>query len=386
MFLNTKSVRKKDPKIYRELVQGNTQFALDIYQKLRGNKGNLLCSPYSISTALAMTFAGARGETESQMEQTLHISLDQKHIHPLFASLEGKIAESGKGHVQLEMANALWPRKGYEFLKEYLALVQKNYGVKITPLDFGDEMAARQAINSWVEEKTAHKIKDLIPAGMLDNFTRMVLVNAIYFKGNWVNPFDPKFTRTSSFWTEPNEQVQAPMMNSTHEFRNAEVDGLQMLEMPYSGNDLTMLVLLPREIDGLAKLEDSLTIENLENWISSLQNSEIKVSLPRFEITLPFRLDEVLKSLGMVNAFSKKADFSGMDGSKELYIGAALHKAFIDVNELGTEAAAAAAVIMMTKASMFPPAVFTANHPFLFLIHENSTRSILFMGRLINPS
>jgi serpin B len=211
------------------------------------------------------------------------------------------------------------------------------------------------------------------------------LVNAIYFKGDWASQFDQSLTSEAPFWVTSDEQVQIPIMTQKHKFRYGEDNGLQILELPYAGDDLSMLVLLPRETGGLAKLEESLAVENLDRWTRNLQETEVVVSLPRFEITFPFRLDDTLKSMGMVDAFSDKSDFSGMDGSKKLYIGAVLHKAFVVVNEQGTEAAAATAVIMQLKGLAFPPVVFRADHPFVFLIRENSTGSILFLGRVVNP-
>jgi serpin B len=367
-------------------VQGNTEFAFDLYQRLRTAKGNLFLSPFSISTALAMTYAGACSDTEVQMAQALHFLVDHGQLHPAFASLPATLSESGsKGHIQLRGANALWPQKGYALLEGFLALTKQYYGVLITPVDYRDAEAARHTINSWVEEKTDGKIKDLIPPGMLDALTRLVLVNAIYFKGNRASQFDRSLTRDAPFWVTLDEQVQVPMMTQKHEFRYGESAGLQVLELPYSGADLSMIVLLPKETDGLAKLEESLTAENLGGWTRSLWETEVAVFLPRFEMTFPFRLDDTLKSMGMRDAFSEKADFSGMDGGKELYIGAVLHKAFVAVNEEGTEAAAATAIAMRAKGLPWSQPVIRADHPFVFLVRENSTGSILFLGRVANP-
>jgi serpin B len=368
------------------LVQGISHFALDLYQQLRTTEGNLFYSPYSLSVALAMTYAGARAETESQMRRTLHFSLGQETLPAVCQSLEEMVAEAGQKFVLIKTANAIWPGKGYKFHKEYLAHLQKFFGVKITPIDFSDEASARKKINGWVEEKTANKIRDLIPAGVLDNLTRMVLVNAIYFKGDWAAKFDPQLTREGSFWVKPDQETKAQMMTCRHTFRIAEFDDLQLLELPYAGGSLSMLVILPLEVDGLMGVELSLTPERLKKWSGSLRESEMKIILPRFEMSHLFRLDAMLKVLGMEDAFSTQADFSGMDGSRELYIGAALHKAFIAINEQGTEAAAASAVVMQAKSIPFPQNVFNADHPFLFLIRENRTGSILFMGRVANPA
>jgi serine protease inhibitor len=385
MKLIKQDTRKKDFSSVEIAVQGNIDFAFDLYQRLRKAEGNLFFSPFSISTALAMTYAGARRDTEVQIAQALHFLLGQGQLHPSFASLEAKLGDIGsKGHIKLRVANTLWPQKGYALLEEFLALTKQHYGVLITPVDYGNAEAARHIINSWAEGKTEGKIKDLIPPGMLNVLTRLVLVNAIYFKGNWASQFDRNLTRDAPFWVTPDEQVQVPMMTQKYEFRYGECDGLQVLELPYSGDDLSMIVFLPTERDGMAKLEESMTEENLRRWIRNLWKTEVMVFLPSFEMTFPFRLDDTLISMGMVDAFSKKADFSGMDGSKELYIGAVLHKAFVAVNEEGTEAAAATAIIPCKEPLSSPP-VFRADHPFVFLIRENSTGSILFLGRVLNP-
>ena len=387
MALFKKRVRKDDQARLESVIKGNAAFALDLYQELRATPGNLFVSPYSISTALAMTYAGARGDTQTQMAQALHFLPEQKQFHATFALLGTILGEVvKKGHIQLKVANALWPRKGYAFLKGFLSLAKKFYASRITPVDYDDAEAARKMINDWVDERTESKIKDLIPAGVLDSMTRLVLVNAIYFKGEWANQFDPALTSQAPFFTAPDVQVQVPMMNRKQEFRYAEDGDVQILELPYAGDDLSMVVVLPREMSGLEKLEASLNLESLDKWMGGLSETEVEVSLPRFEVSFPFRLDDTLKSMGMVNAFSNKADFSGMDGSQELFIGAILHKAFVAVNEQGTEAAAATAAIMTTKAIAFTPVVFHADHPFVFFIRTRKTGSILFMGRLANPA
>jgi len=385
MKLLEQSVQEKGDSSVETVVRGNTAFALALYQKVRTEGGNLFFSPYSISTALAMTYAGARGKTETQMAQALHFSLEQEQLHPAFALLEARFSDIGrKGHIQLRVANALWPQKGYAFLKEFLALTKRYYGVLVTAVDYGAAETARRTINTWIEEKTENKIREMIPSSALDASTLLVLVNAIYFKGDWASQFEQSLTRDAPFWVAPGEQVEVPMMSKTCEYGYGEGDGLQVLELPYAGNDLSMVVLLPREIDGLAELEGRLTVENLGRWTKHLWQSEVQVSLPRFEITFPFSLNNALISMGMVDAFGD-ADFSGMDGSQVLYISAVLHKAFIAVNEKGTEAAAATAVMMRVLGVPSPPPVFRADHPFVFLIREKSTGSILFLGRVVNP-
>lgn len=376
------------------LVSANSTFALDLYQKLRTPEGNTFFSPYSISTALAMTYAGARGNTENEMASTLRFSMKQENLHPAFASMEERLNKLQKaGHVKLSVANSLWPQKDYKFLPGYLALIKENYGASITPVDYKQAAeAAREIINKWVEDKTQAKIKNLIPPGVLDAITRLVLVNAIYFKGNWVSPFKPDATQDAPFFISPQKSVQTPMMNQKESFKYAQLESLQIIELPYAGNELSMLVLLPKEKNGLKELENSLTVENLKQWKSRLGKEKVVVILPKFKMTAMFSLVETLKSMGMVDAFDLiKANFAGMDGRPDslppLFIGAVIHKAFVDVNEEGTEAAAATAVVMKAgSARPAPTSTFRADHPFIFLIQDSQTGNILFIGRLTDPT
>jgi serpin B len=372
------------------LVEGNTAFALDIYQRLKDTKGSIFFSPYSISTALAMTYAGARENTAAQMADVLHFASTQKELHPTFGKLETWLnGIQEKGDVQLNVANSLWPQKGYSFLKEYLTLTKKYYGVTITPLDYRQAVEeARKIINQWVEEKTKDKIKNLIKPGILNPLTRLVLVNAIYFKGNWASQFDQKRTKDDTFYLLSGKRVQVPMMAQKQAFRYAEKESLQVLELPYVGEDLSMVVLLPGKIDGLPELETYLTPGRLMHWTAGLRKQKVQVFLPKFKMTSQFRLDQTLTAMGMRDAFDPgKANFAGMDGQRNwLYIGAVIHKAFVDVNEEGTEAAAATAVAMRIKMARPPSPMFRADHPFIFLIRDNKTGSILFIGRVLDPS
>jgi serpin B len=368
------------------VAEGNTQFALDLYGILKTTKGNLFYSPFSISVAMAMTLAGARGETETQMEQVLHLDLPRTQVHTALARLQATIASvEQEGNVELSVANRLWPQQRYAFLEEFLDLVRECYGVTIEALDFGDAERARETINAWVEENTEGKITDLIGPGVLDALTRLVLTNAIYFKGNWAKRFDQGDTTEEMFWTSRTEHTSAAMMTQVDRFGySAREPGLQILELPYAGNQLSMIVLLPKQVDGISDLENALTEENLGRWTSHLSQREVAVHLPRFTVRSQFGLEGVLQSLGMENAFGD-ADFSGMDGTKALYISAVIHQAFVDVNEEGTEAAAATAVVMAVRSIPEPPPVFRADHPFIFVIRENRTGSILFLGRVSNP-
>ena len=377
----------------RKVVAGNTEFAVDLYGKLRTGEGNVFFSPYSISTALAMTCGGARGETENQMAQTLRFNLPPDKLHPAFAALESNLnAVQQKGQIKLAVANSLWPQAGYEFLPDYLALCQKYYDTSITPVDYkGHTEAARKTINNWVEARTNRKIVELLKPGVLDSSTRLVLVNAIYFKGKWVSQFETNRTENQPFHISSDKTIDAPLMRQTHDFHYAEFPGLQVLELPYVGDDLSMIVLLPREVDGLGNLEAELTAENLTAWTANLESQEVQVFLPKFKSISEFSLSGTLATLGMTDAFIYgQADFSGMNGRKDLFIGDVIHKAFVEVNEEGTEAAAATAVVMMAGSmapSNLPPIpVFRADHPFLFLIRDNHNGSILFLGRVTDPT
>jgi len=378
----------KDSSNSEALVEGNTAFALNLYSKLKETEGNLFFSPYSISTALALTYAGARENTEKEMAEVLCFTLDQKRLHPAFASIEARLKDiQKKGDVQLSVANALWPQKDYVFLKEFLELTKKNYGARITPLNYKiDHEAARITINKWVERKTNDKIKELIKRGILDSLVRLVLTNAIYFKGNWADRFDKKLTEDAMFHLLPGKSIKVPMMNQKQKFGYAEHENLQILELPYVGEELSMLVLLPKKVDGLTELENKLTADNLKKWTRHLGEREVWVFLPKFEMTSAFRLDKTLALMGMPDAFSMNADFSGMDGTKKLNISAVIHKAFIALDEQGTEAAAATGVVIGVKSLPRPAPVFRADHPFMFLIRENLSNSILFFGRVVDPT
>lgn len=371
------------------VVGGNNRFALDLYARLRTEQsGNLFFSPSSISTALAMTYAGARGDTESEMAKVLHFTLPQDKLHPGFASLNKTLDGNGeKRGYRLHGANRLWGQQGYGFLPEFLTTTRTHYDAELAEVDFVRQTEqARKQINTWVEERTQGKIKELITPDILDASTCLVLTNAIYFKGDWTKPFDNKVTKDAPFQITSQQRTDVPMMHQQGDFRYWAGDGLKILELPYGRGDLSMLVLLPAETGGLPDLEARLTSENLCRWLMNVREQPVRVFLPRFKLTSQFRLNDTLKAMGMLLAFGR-ADFSGMNGKRELFISAVIHKAFVDVNEEGTEAAAATAVIM-SRGLAIPrqPAEFRADHPFVFLIRDNRTGSILFLGRLMNPT
>jgi serpin B len=369
------------------VVQGDTQFALELYARLRGREGNLFFSPYSISTALAMTYAGARGETAEQMAKTLHFTLPGEKLHPAMGVLIRQIndTENPKRGYQLSTANALWGQKGFDFREPFLALNRKDYGAALKEVDFARATEqARKEINAWVEKETHDKIKELLKPGVLDPDTLLVLTNAIYFKGKWNSEFKKDLTKDAPFTTAAGGKVNVPLMRQQGDFRYAETPELQALELPYVGKELSMLVLLPKKIDGLPALEKALTPESLTRWLGQLRQQEVTVFLPRFKTTAEFELNRTLSAMGMPLAFSQTADFSGMTEKRSLYLSNVVHKAFVDVNEEGTEAAAATGVIVGPTAVRITP-VFRADHPFVYMIRDNRSGSVLFLGRLAEP-
>ena len=372
-----------------KVAEGCNRFAFDLYARLKGAEGNLFLSPYSISTALAMTYGGARGETAEQMVKVLCLPASGGAIHVAYATLQSDLNAAGaKGAFDLVVANRLWGQKGFAFLPDFLALVEKNYGAGLEHVDFvADTEGSRKTINAWVERQTRDKIKDLLKPGILDAMTRLVLTNAIYFKGKWAEEFDKKATQEEDFFLTPEKKVAAPLMHQTKHFGYFDGGEMHALELAYQGDRLAMVVLLPKSKDGIEGLEAALTPNMLEGTCAGLRRREVQVALPRFKTTAEFSLKDALVAMGMADAFDPgKADFSGMTGAKDLYISAVVHKAFVDVNEEGTEAAAATGVVMAGERAPAPAPVFRADHPFLFLIRDTKTGAILFLGRILDPT
>jgi serpin B len=372
-----------------KMVLNNSSFAVGLYSHLKQIDGNLFFSPFSISAALAMTYAGAREKTANQMAAALHFNQEPDKLHLSMGELISRLnAVQKKAEVDLSVANAIWAQKGYQFLDEFFRVVQQSYQADLNQVDFTTAAdAARQAINRWVEEQTHQKIKDLIPPGVLNALTRLVLVNAIYFKGFWDTQFKPEDTQEMAFWLSAETNVRVPMMHQEHQFEYWENEWLQLLEMPYKDEALSLIVLLPREKTGISVLEQKLTVENILRWQDQLRKQKIKLFFPKFKIEAQFNLGQTLSAMGMPDAFDpNRADFSAMIGKKELFISAVIHKAFVEVNEEGTEAAAATGVVVGVTSIAPPPPTFKADHPFVFFIRDNATRSILFLGRVLNPS
>ena len=368
------------------IVEGGNRFALDLYGRLGGKEGNLFFSPSSIHTALAMTYAGARAGTAEQMAKVMRYGKGDA-----FFTAYGRVIRNtrpgSEGKFELDVANALWLQEDKPFLRPFLDINTKYFHAGLFDVDFQTNFeAVRKRINKWVEEKTKDKIKNLLAKGSLNAMTQMVLTNAIYFKGDWLHSFKKRSTHDAKFHVSPGREIDVRMMTQTGRFGYLETDQLQALRMPYKGEELSMVVLLPRKKDGLAAMEKSLTMRNLFDWIEKVRKEQkIKVFLPKFRMDYLISLGKNLAEMGMMDAFTSKADFSGMTGSRDLFISAVIHKAYVDVDEKGTEAAAATAVVLEKAPPMprtKPLPVFRADHPFIFLIRHEKTGAILFLGRV----
>jgi len=374
------------------LVEGNSAFAFELYQALREQEGNLFYSPHSISVALAMTYAGARNETAQQMADTLNFILEQERLHPAFNWLDIELANRGEGAqgkdskgFRLNIVNAIWGQKDYNFLPTFLDVLAENYGAGLRILDFMYETEkSRLTINDWVSDQTEGRIEDLIPQGAIDALTRLVLTNAIYFNAAWEYPFDEDMTADGPFYLLDDGQVIVPMMKQTESFGYTDGEGYQAVELQYDGNELSMVILLP-EAGQFQAFEEELQAQQVCDIISGLQSTGVALTMPKFEFDSEFSLKNTLAGMGMPIAFSSAADFSGMTGNSELFISDVVHKTFVAVDEAGTEAAAATAVIMPGSAAPEPTVEVTIDRPFIFLIRDIETGAILFVGRVMNP-
>lgn len=376
------------------LVADNNAFGMDLYKALSTQSGNLFLSPYSISVALAMTQAGARGDTLQQMNQVLHFSLPPEKLHPGFNALqlalnnrEKNDQDANKRDFELRVTNAIWGEKTFSFKPEYLDLLAEDYGAGMRLLDFKNSPEpARQAINQWVSDETEQRIKDLLPPGTIDQLTRLVLTNAIYFKSSWQSQFNAANTKSGDFTLLDGSKVQAQMMSQSSQYGYAKGTGYQAVELPYESGKLSMVILMPDE-GQFSEIEKSLDGARLDAIRSELQSTQVNLSLPKFQIESEFGLADTLKAMGMPDAFTPdKADFSGMDGERDLYISDVVHKAFVTVDENGTEAAAATGVVVGTTAMPAQVVDLTIDHPFIFFITDKQSGAVLFVGRMVNPA
>ncbi len=398
VFVSSKLAREASPTIPQDeqsrFASDNMAFALDLYRQLAAQPGNLFYSPYSISEALAMVYGGARGQTEQQMASGMHYGLPQDSLHPAFNALDQELAKradaaqaQGQGF-QLNIANATWGQSGFPFLSTYLDLLAKNYGAGLQTVDFANNPeAARQDINNWVAKQTKDKIKDIVPQGAIDPLTRMVLANAIYFKASWLYPFDKSATQDAPFTKLDGSQVSVPMMALGKENLDyLKGEGYQAVALPYVDGNVSMLLLVP-DAGKFEQFENGMDAARLQSILNGLQSSQVILKVPRFTVESSFSLADTLSKMGMPDAFNpNQADFSGMDGKRDLYISSILHKAYASVDETGTEAAAATVAIMTLGAAMpSTPIELTIDRPFIFVIYDQPTQAMLFAGRIVDP-
>jgi serpin B len=368
------------------VVSGNTEFACDLYSKLRTNAGNVFFSPFSVSAALGMTAAGAKGDTLAEMVKTLHLP-DGVNAHAGFAELFQQFNAGPKAAYELSVANALWGQKGFPFRPEFKDLVGKYYGGGMRDVDYSKPVDAAATINRWVSDQTKDRIKDIVAPQMLKPITRLVLTNAIYFKGQWQFQFRKDATKEEPFFVADGKSDPVPMMHQSGHFRYAEVDGVQVLELPYKGNRLSMVLMLPKEKNQLERVvEPMLNPVTIAKMLNAAQNKLGDVALPRFEFKTEYRLEATLQELGMKRAFGAGADLSGIISAEALMIDFVVHKAFVKTDEEGSEAAAATAVgVTRAPAPIVERFNFRADHPFVFMIRDMQTGTVLFMGRVANP-
>lgn len=374
------------------LVAGNTGFAFDLYSELSSNDGNIFFSPFSISQAMAMTYSGARGNTETEIADTMRFNLPQEKLHPAWNWLDlelhsrAETPTSATGDpFRLSIANSTWGQDGYVWLDPFLDTLAVNYGAGMRILDFiMDPDNSRLIINRWVEDRTENKIKNLLQPGVIDSDTRMVLVNAIYFNASWLEPFEPDITEPRNFYLLDNSSASVPMMSQTEDHGYSEGNGWKAVELKYDGEELSMVIILP-DTGRFAEIEGAMTSEWIDDLVDSMGEYSVTLTMPKWEFESQFGLADTLKSMGIVDAFNPGvADLSGMDGSMNLFISDIVHKAFVSVDEEGTEAAAATAVVIGFT-SMPMPAELNANRPFIFFIRDIPTGSILFLGRVLDP-
>ncbi len=378
---------------FETLVDGNNEFALELYRQLSdGDDGNLFFSPYSLSVALAMTYAGAEGATREQMAETLNFILEEEDLHAAFNKLAIELAKRGEGNksedeegFKLNVVNAIWGQVEYEFLSDYLDTLAVNYDAGLRLLDFvSDPEACRRTINEWVSEQTEGKIEDLIKEGIISELTRLVLTNAIYFNAAWDKPFDEDKTSDGIFYLPDGTTVTVPMMHQTEDFGYTEGDGYQAVELKYDGNELSMLIILPED-GNFEQFKATFDAQRLDGIVENIRTATVTLSMPKFEYSSQFSVKDALVTMGMKDAFSMVADLSGIDGSYDLFIEDVVHKAYVSVDEAGTEAAAASAVIINLK-GILEQAEVNLDHPFIYLIRDIETNTILFVGRVMNPA
>ncbi|MCK9613207.1 MAG: serpin family protein [Bacteroidales bacterium] len=387
--MKEKSVEPTETATSGNISENNNLFALELYKNIGMKQANLFYSPYSISTALAMTFTGAHGKTESQMRTVMHFETNGATFYEKYHKLINEINAINDGKtINIYTANSIWAQKDFKLLSSFTDVLKNSYNTTAYNVDFVKQPEpSRLEINKWVEQQTNEKIKDLIQPGLIDYLTRLVLVNAIYFKANWEVAFDEKETRQMTFRPDETSEVSCDFMFAEKDFKFYEQeDGLKAIEIPYSQGKMSMLIILPGNNNGFDLLKKNMDMSFYNTINKSLSTTKVKLYLPKFKFTSDFELSDILVQMGMTDAFFDRADFSGMTGKKDLKISKVIHKAFVEVNESGTEAAAATAVVMRIKSMPVKQPEFRADHPFMFIIKENTNNGILFAGDVYDPT
>jgi serpin B len=386
VFANLTPLLGKD---VQAVVQSNNQFAFDLYDELNTGEENVFFSPFSIFDALSMTYVGAKGETKSQMAKTLHITLSNEKLNFAFSNVMKEMSLSVASGCALNVANALWAQKDFRFLESFISTIKEYYNGNLYKVNFNDELKTKKEINDWVNDKTNGKIRKIIER--IPPLTKLILTNAIYFNGEWKAAFSTSATKPTTFFVDKTHETKVPMMYQESKFDYMENSTLQAIKLPYGSGDLSMIILLSKDKYGLQDLENALNVTNFKRWVSQMKKREVKVFFPKFKVETDYQLKGILETLGMTDAFND-ADFSGIDGATDLNISSVLHKAYVDVNEKGTEAAAVTAVIMTLKSSPYSKEpeipVFRADHPFIFFIVDKTDTLddlILFVGKVSRP-
>jgi serpin B len=374
------------PEDVKAVADGNTAFAIDLFKKLAEQQpdGNLVVSPYSISTTLAMTYAGARGETAAEMRKVLHFALPDDRLHPALGAIAQQLQSDGRSH-QLIVANALWGQRGVLFRGEFQRLTRKHYRAGLREIDFvTDSASTRRTINAWVGEQTRGKIPELLKPADLSEACKLILTNAVYFKADWAFPFRTEFTKDGPFNVAEGKTITVPLMAQTATLLYAECDSARVVELQYSGSSFSMVVILPVKPQDLSRVEDALAGGALDRWLNCAEPREVDLTLPKFRLRMAATLDPLLEELGLQAAFTPAADFTGLAATGGLRINRVVHEACVEVDEKGTVAVAATAAVV--NQSSVGRVTFAADHPFLFLIRDRATTAILFYGRVANPT
>ncbi|MHC4445609.1 MAG: serpin family protein [Planctomycetota bacterium] len=377
-----------------ELVWGNNNFGLDLYQAISAGNNNLLCSPYSISLTLAMTYSGARAETARQIKEALHFNLPEDELHEAFNALDQLLSSRGQGAraadggpFRLNICNALWYQKDYPYVQSFLDVLALNYGAGLQLLDFSnDPQGSTQTINDWVSHETEGRIQNAIDPGMINSYTRLVLANAVYFNAAWEHIFEESNTRDREFYLLDDTQIMVPMMQQKADFGYSQGEGYQAVELPYDGQELSMVILLP-DRGQFQTFETSLDIQLLNTILAKIYVTEVLLTMPKFTFVSEFDLKAILQAMGITDAYVPSlSDFSGIDGGYgDLHVSEMIHKTWVKVNEKGTEATAFTFVGFGVTSAPPQPIIVTIDRPFIFLIRDVQTGTILFVGRVVNP-